>query len=674
MWFFACVFITILAQMRGQDESIKDINKGHLEAIGSQGTLLGSIPEIAFAPDGRYFYKHFLRGRRPVVIRNAASHWLALRNWPNETYLNATYGELPFTVHLCKVYRDSICVYKDMNFSDFLENYKEQAIYLDSQFPPSNLINEINLPPILQCGEISSTISDVNLLMNSGNSSSPLHHDGYENILAIVSGTKKVIIFNSSYSQHVYADNFNALPGLSPIDPQKVDLEKFPNFADIMYYESDLHPGDILYIPQYWWHYVASSRSPNIAVNIWFEMFNYEEQFKSAGLKESQDVAKTAELFEKLVNEEPESIACNEQSPPLDQVLKIVLNDSSSASLRIPKVAKRPDDFKLITGYKMPPLGFGTAALHPDDRLPAILTALDSGYRLFDTAQIYGSEAPLGAAIKERNIPRGDITIVTKLHPQYHGYDSTIAAVQESLENLQTDYIDVFLIHTKYCDNGYFRCPEGKPEGSWQDSWRAMEHLNEEGKIRSLGVSNFDVVDLKELLNFTKLPVSVVQNWFDPFHQDVNVREFCAKHVIHYMGYSTLGSQWTAYGGLESNPVLTSTTFFEIASHYEFVVAQVILRWAIHLNVTVIPRSHDPRHILLDFKTLDMELTEDEIKQITEEWLPANNQGTEEEEQVTSNLDTDDEKVDDLESKTLDTKENDMNEEDQTTDKYKDEL
>ena len=149
-----------------------------------------------------------------------------------------------------------------------------------------------------------------------------------------------------------------------------------------------------------------------------------------------------------------------------------------------------------------------------------------------------------------------------------------------------------------------------------------MEHLYHVGKIRSIGVSNFDLIDLRELLNLTKVPVSVVQNWFDPFHQDENVREFCAKHQIHYMGYSTLGmlvilfihwyviherlcantrlyilynikyfhflvvnssqlflgSQWTTYGGLESNPVLNSASFFDIASHYEFVVAQVILR------------------------------------------------------------------------------------------------
>ena len=81
----------------------------------------------------------------------------------------------------------------------------------------------------------------------------------------------------------------------------------------------------------------------------------------------------------------------------------------------------------------------------------------------------------------------------------------------------------------------------GKPEGTWKDSWRAMEHLYNEGKIRSLGVSNFDLIDMRELLNFTKVSVAVVQNWFDPFHQDESVRGFCRKHQIHYMGYSTLG-------------------------------------------------------------------------------------------------------------------------------------
>lgn len=598
-----------------------DNPKGHLKPIGFQGTCLGNITEMKYSPRGGYFYEHFIKPRRPLVIRNAANHWLAIRNWPNETYLNEMYGDVPFTVDMRKVFDSTVGVRKDLNLSDFLKIYKEQPVYLDSAFPPTNMMNEISLPPILQCGEIVSKISSVYLLMSSGNTSSALHHDGYENILTVVSGSKKVLLFNTSYSEHVYGDAFTVLPGLSPIDPSNVDLQKYPKFADVSFFECTLNAGDILYIPQYWWHHVISYDTPNIAANIWFEMFDYEEEFEKANLKEDVDVIKVTELFDRLVLKEPSQITCKEQSPPLDQVLNVVLEDASSESLRIPKISKRPPDFKLASGYTMPPLGFGTAALHPSDTLPAIVSALQSGYRLFDTAQIYGTEAAVGEAIRMSNIPRSDFTIVTKLHPQYHGYDSTISSVESSMNNLQTDYIDVFLIHTKECNAGYFKCPEGSPRGTWQDSWRAMELLNKQGKIHSVGVSNFDVMDLKELLNITTVPVSVIQNWFDPFHQDANVRQFCAKHGIHYMGYSTLGSQWTTYGGMDSNPVLTSVTFFEIASHYEFVVPQVILRWAMHLNVTVIPRSRDSRHILLNFKSLDIELTANEIQTISDDWL-----------------------------------------------------
>lgn len=91
------------------------------------------------------------------------------------------------------------------------------------------------------------------------------------------------------------------------------------------------------------------------------------------------------------------------------------------------------------------------------------------------------------------------------------------------------------------------------PQGTWQDSWRAMERLHNDGKIRSLGVSNFDLVDLKELVNIKKVSVSVLQNWFDPFHQDESVRAFCAKHHIHYMGYSTLGLKMNALFLLKVN-------------------------------------------------------------------------------------------------------------------------
>lgn len=217
---------------------------GHLKPLGSQGTLLGNIRELKYSPGGQYFYEHFIQQRQPLVIRNAVSHWLAVKNWPNETYLNEMYGNVPFTVDTRKVYDNTLSVRKDLNLSEFLKIYKKEPVYLDSAFPPTHMVNEINLPPILQCNEISSKISSVYLLMSSGNTSSPFHHDGYENTLAVISGTKKVVILNSSFSENVYGDDYTVLPGLSPIDPSSVDLKKFPKFSNVAFYQTTLNAGE----------------------------------------------------------------------------------------------------------------------------------------------------------------------------------------------------------------------------------------------------------------------------------------------------------------------------------------------------------------------------------------------------------------------------------------------
>ncbi|EDO44979.1 predicted protein, partial [Nematostella vectensis] len=242
----------------------------------------------------------------------------------------------------------------------------------------------------------------------------------------------------------------------------------------------------------------------------------------------------------------------------------------------------------------VPVMGFGTATLG-EDTLSVVKTALETGYRLIDTAQGYPlSEPQVAKAIADSGIPRKDIFIITKLHPRYLGYEPTLKSVEMSLRALSTDYIDLFLIHSK--------------TGTWKESWKAMEELHRQGKIRSLGVSNFNVDELQELVNFATVPVSAVQNWFDPFHQDRKARRFCNKHGIRYIGYSTLG---------KTNPVLQSKVFSEISSHYEYVISQVVLRWAIHQNVTVIPRSRNSRNIYLNFRSLDLSLNENEIEMIT---------------------------------------------------------
>ena len=118
-----------------------------------------------------------------------------------------------------------------------------------------------------------------------------------------------------------------------------------------------------------------------------------------------------------------------------------------------------------------------------------------------------------------------DIFVVTKLAPRFLGYNETLYAIDESLERLNFSYIDLYLIHSKECDDFLLTCNEGEPRGTWKESWRAMEYATKHGKIRSLGVSNFYAEDIYELLNWSIEPVSIIQNWFDPFNPDKESRK-----------------------------------------------------------------------------------------------------------------------------------------------------
>lgn len=588
--------------------------KGHLKPFGQHRQSEGEVPSLKYAPSSADFYHNFIHKRQPVVIRRGANHWPAVQLWQNETYLSSNFGSTIFTVEYRKKFKNEFPVRRPLSLDEFLKIYRSESVYLDSPFPPkAGMLSDILLPSILNCHEISSQIESVNLLMNSGDANSAFHHDGYENIIVMISGTKEVYLINSSYSKDLYADQYAVVPGVLPVDPEKLDLQAHPKIADIPYYKVTLNKGDMLYIPQYWWHIVRSHDVPNVAVNVWFGLFNYLDKFDEAGLSEDKDVVKVTELFDNLVKGEPDKIHCKEEKRALNNILKINTSDPSSEPLRIPKQNKRPEDITLASGFKMPVMGLGTATLMENTTF-AVKTALEIGYRMIDTAQGYhGSEPQVAEAIAQSGIPRSEIFIMTKLHPRYLGFETTLAAIEMSLNSLNTDYIDMFLIHGQMCDGFLLICEEGEPKGTWKESWKAMEEMQRKGKLRSLGVSNFPIEDMEELVQLATVPVSAVQDWFDPFHQDTRLRAFCQAHGIRYIGYSTLGTQWVYFHGLEKNPVLTSPLILEIAGHYEFVASQVVLRWAVHQNVTVIPRSKNPRNIYLNFRALDFSLTESEI-------------------------------------------------------------
>lgn len=217
--------------------------------------------------------------------------------------------------------------------------------------------------------------------------------------------------------------------------------------------------------------------------------------------------------------------------------------------------------------------------------------ALEQGYKLFDTSQAteFYNERALGEAFEELEVPRSSIWITSKLHPRDHGYQSALAAFPRSLQNLYArGYLDAFLLHFPECFANLCAAP---PAGRWEDSWRALEQLFAEHKVKAVGVCNFDLSLLRRLNEKVAKETKpmIVQNYFDPTHHDRAVRSYCASHGIVYQGFSVLGQQWVKKLGY--NPILTHSIVTSIAAKHNATPAQVVIQWALDKGVAVLARS-----------------------------------------------------------------------------------
>ena len=220
--------------------------RGHLRKLGEQSPIiLGGVEDIDYVPNGLDFYIHFLRKSQPLVMRGAANDWSALKFWINETYMREKYGHIAFDVEFTKHYERIHPIKKTMNLNEYLDIYKTQQVYLDCPFPHSDLTSDIMIPYCIQCEEVMSTITSVHLLYSSGNTSSSLHNDGYQNLLAIISGFKEVLLASSDKAEYLYANNYTTVPGLSPVNPESVDLKTFPNVSKVSFYKVSERCADI---------------------------------------------------------------------------------------------------------------------------------------------------------------------------------------------------------------------------------------------------------------------------------------------------------------------------------------------------------------------------------------------------------------------------------------------
>ncbi|MFV5938333.1 aldo/keto reductase [Mammaliicoccus sciuri] len=251
---------------------------------------------------------------------------------------------------------------------------------------------------------------------------------------------------------------------------------------------------------------------------------------------------------------------------------------------------------KLNNDVEIPELGLGVYKIEDADVERVVHTAIDAGYRAIDTAWFYKNEKALGEALKTVNIKREDLFITTKLWNDFQGYDATIKAFNDSLESLQLTYIDMYLIH--------WPCPA---DGLFIETYKALETLYKEGKIKAIGVCNFKEHHLDQLLAETEVVPAVNQVEFHPLFNQKALQAYCESKGIKLMAWSPLmrGGEWLNNADLQS-----------IADQYNKTVAQVIIKWHLQQGRLVIPKSQNDNRIRENFDVFDFELSDEDLAKI----------------------------------------------------------
>src|SRR3954447_12882634 len=250
----------------------------------------------------------------------------------------------------------------------------------------------------------------------------------------------------------------------------------------------------------------------------------------------------------------------------------------------------------LENGVEMPILGFGVYQIPADETEQAVTDALEAGYRLLDTAEAYQNEDAVGRAIAASGIPRDELFVTTKLFIHTPGEDKAKRAFAKSLERLQLDYVDLYLIH--------------QPLGDYYSFWRAMEDLNREGLAKAIGVSNFYPDRLSDLIHHNEITPAVNQIETHPYNQRRADNDFMREHAVQH-------ESWGPFAEGKNN-IFSDPALGEVGAAHGKSVAQVILRWLIQRDIVVIPKSVRGERMRENIDVFDFELSDGEMARVAE--------------------------------------------------------
>ena len=258
------------------------------------------------------------------------------------------------------------------------------------------------------------------------------------------------------------------------------------------------------------------------------------------------------------------------------------------SDITVPSVA-------LSDGARIPQLGLGVYKVADDEARTVVATALELGYRHVDTASFYGNEVGVGQALRASDVPRDEVFVTTKVWNTEQGFDETLRAFDASLDRLGTDHVELYLIHWP-----------APTQDKYVDTWRALERIAEEGRARSIGVSNFQVHHLERLLGETSVVPVIDQVEAHPWLQQHELREFCAARGIAVEAWSPLAR----------GRVLDDAAIGRIAAKHGVEPAQAVIRWHLQQGLVVIPKTVDARRLATNLDVFGFELDEDDLAEI----------------------------------------------------------
>ena len=249
----------------------------------------------------------------------------------------------------------------------------------------------------------------------------------------------------------------------------------------------------------------------------------------------------------------------------------------------------------LSDGARIPQLGLGVYKVADDEARTVVATALELGYRHVDTASFYGNEVGVGQALRASDVPRDEVFVTTKVWNTEQGFDETLRAFDASLDRLGTDHVELYLIHWP-----------APTQDKYVDTWRALERIAEEGRARSIGVSNFQVHHLERLLGETSVVPVIDQVEAHPWLQQHELREFCAARGIAVEAWSPLAR----------GRVLDDAAIGRIAAKHGVEPAQAVIRWHLQQGLVVIPKTVNARRLATNLDVFGFELDEDDLAEI----------------------------------------------------------